>query len=450
MAFVVSEGKLQSSGTRIDMPMVPRLLLGGMSQDYLEIWRKQYAVRATVTFLARNMAQLGLPLYRRVSDNERERVSDHPLQKLINQPNPWTTRYRWIDAIMHDLCIFDLSYWLKAKGPNDASGTGGLRLLRLPPIGVTPRGRNPFFPEYFEFQGQSGRYEFPASEVLFFRGYCGLMGDVGGASPIESLREVLEESWWASVGRAQTVRNGARISGYLKRPPNSPWSDTARDSFKIDWQNQYTSYGPAAGGTPILEDGMEFVPASMTPKDLQYIESRKLTREETAAAYFIPPPMLGLLEHATFSNIVEQHQMLYQDCLGPSIVMVQDEIRLQLIPDFDKSGELYLEFNLQEKLRGDFDKRQDAILRSVGGPYRTRNEGRALENLPPMDDESCDELLQPLNVTQTGDTEPIPAAPAPPMMTQTEKPPPEEGDGEDQAKLNGSRRHNGVTLARKG
>jgi HK97 family phage portal protein len=458
MAFVVSEGALKASSAQLELPRTPRLMLGGLSQDYLEIWRKQYAVKTTVTFLARNVAQLGLPLYRRISDDERERLSDHPLAQLIRQPNPWTNRYRFLDAIVHDLAIFDLSYWLKAKGKADASGPGGLRLLRLPAAGVLPKGKNPFYPEYFEFRGTGGRFEFGADEVLFLRGYSGGMSDVGGVSPIESLREVLEESYWSSVGRAQVVRNGARVSGYLARPANTPWSDGAKESFRGDWQSQYTGYGPGAGGTPILEDGMTFVPASMTPKDLQYVESRRLTREETAAAYFIPPPMLGLLENATFSNITEQHLMLYQDTLGPLLSQIQDEIRLQLVPDFDKSDELYVEFNLADKLRGDFDKRQDAILRSVGAPYRTRNEGRALENLPPMDDPACDELVQPLNVTQTGDTEPIPAEPAPapgaePMMTPTPKPPPppeEEPPKAGNARERRAIRRNGVILAGKG
>jgi HK97 family phage portal protein len=441
----MSQGSLTSSAALPGFyPGSPAsLLLGGFSQDYLQIWRTQYAVRATVTFLARNIAQLGLPLFKRVGDDQRERLYDHPLAKLLREPNPWTTRYRFLDSLVHDMAIFDRSYWLKNRAADDKSGPGGMRLLRLPPMDVTPRGSTPFYPEWFEFHdyygfddsngGYSdygkgpGRYnnygdrhyrgsqDIPASEIVFFRGYCGWLADVGGVSPLESLREILEESYWASVGRSQSMRNGARISGYIQRPADTVWSDEARQTFKKDWQNQYTAYGPQAGGTPILEDGMTFVPASMTPKDLQYVEARKLTREEVAAAYFVPPPMLGLLEHATFSNITEQHLMLYQDTLGPWLSMLQDEIKLQLIPDFDRTDTLYCEFNLADKLRGNFEARQDALVRSVGGPYRTINEGRALENLPPVD--GGDALIQPLNVTQPGDTTPIPAQEPPPPAT---------------------------------
>jgi uncharacterized protein (DUF885 family) len=59
---------------------------------------------------------------------------------------------------------------------------------------------------------------------------------------------------------------------------------------------------------------------------MQYIESRKLSREEAASAYFIPPPMVGILDHATFGNIEEQHKMLYQDTLGPHLQEIQQEM----------------------------------------------------------------------------------------------------------------------------
>lgn len=408
MAFVATSGSVRELSGRLYPTIQQRVVLGGFAQDYLQIWRTQGALRSTVTFLARNVAQLGLPVFRRNGDTERERLYDHPLAKLIRQPNPWTTRYRFLNTLMHDVSIFDRSYWLKSKT------AGQLSLIRLDPVATYPMGGLGFYPEFFEFRGLRATKQYPADQVFFLRGYAGGTADTGGVSPIESLRDVLEESYYSAQSRSQTMRNGARISGYLKRPPEAVWSDTAKTTFKEDWQAQYSGNGPAAGGTPILEDGMDFVPAAMTPKDLQYVESRKLTREEVAAAYFIPPPMLGLLENATFSNIVEQHQMLYSDTLGPTLSDIQDEIVLQLVPDLPDADNVYAEFNLAEKLKGNFEQRQAAIQVSTGAPWLARNEARALDNYPPIDDPAFDVPVQPLNTTQPGDPNPVPAEPAPP------------------------------------
>lgn len=408
MAFVASAGSVQalSRSTRVSFATPSRIQLSSTYYvDYAEIYRSQESVRTVVSFLARNVAQLGLHMFERVGDDDRRRMSDHPMALMLKQPNPWTTKYRFIQALVCDFAIYDRAYWLKTRITPESNG-----LVRIPPQIVTPEGDNWLTPNGFKVDGTSGTRIYKADEVVYFRGY-GLDKDIG-ISPLEALRRTLREEYAAGEMREQVMRNGARMSGYLERPKDAPeWSDTARDRFKRNWQAQYSGAGPGAGGTPILEDGMQFKPVSQTARDLQYIESRKLTREEVAAAYFVPPPMIGILDHATFSNITVQQRMLYTETLGPWLSMIQEEIELQLLKDFEPEPKrFYVEFNLREKLSGAFEERADAIAKAVGGPTMTINEARALDNRPPID--GGDELIRPLNVTQNGNPDPIPAAPA--------------------------------------
>lgn len=405
MAFVASAGSVRSlSRSRISTPT--RIQLSSTySADYAEIWRTQESVRTVVSFLARNIAQLGLHMYERVGESDRRRVQDHPLATMLRKPNPWTSRYRFIQALVCDFAIYDNAYLLKTRVDAETNA-----LVRIPPTLIVPDGTDWLTPSAFKVSGNQGIKVYPADQVVYFRGY-GLEKDAG-ISPLEALRRTLREEWTGSEMREQIMRNGARMSGYLTRPKDAPdWSDNARDRFKNSWQSQYSGSGPGAGGTPILEDGMTFTPVSQTARDLQYIEGRKLTREEVAAAYFVPPPMVGILDNATFSNITEQHKMLYQDTLGPWLTMITEEIELQLLYELEPNPDrFYLEFNLREKLTGSFEERADAIQKAVGGPTMTINEARALDNRPPID--GGDAIIMPLNVTQNGNPDPIPAAPA--------------------------------------
>lgn len=405
MAFVLSQGAVRGLSRPTYVTPQRIFLSTTFAADYLQIWRSQASVRTVVTFLARNIAQLGLPLYERVGDADRKRLQDHPLAVMLRRPNPWTTRYRMINALVHDFAIYDVAFWSKVQVDGQTRA-----LVRIPPSMVRPGGDNWITPEYFEVNGARGKKEIPADQLVYFRGYGG--NEDVGVSPLESLRQTLREEWTGSQMREQIMRNGARASGYIQRPNSKEagsWSKEARDRFKQEWRAQYAGEGPEAGGTPILEDGMEFKPVSQNAKELQYVEGRKLTREEVASAYFIPPPMVGILDHASFSNITEQHKMLYQDTLGPWLSMIQEEIALQLVPDFEPDPDrFYAEFNLREKLSGSFEERQAAITSAVGGPTMTINEARALDNRPPI--EGGDDLIRPLNVTQNGDQNPIPAA----------------------------------------
>lgn len=404
MAYVVSEGQVAALD-RMEKPRSPRLELGLRTFAYGELWRTQQQMRTVVDFLARNIAQIGLPLYRRVSDTDRQRVSDHPLAALVKRPYPRMTRYRLIDSLVHDVAIYDVACWLKVKSPDAGQAAG---LLRLPPSKLEPVGESWIEPEGVKLKGSRGQQTFTLDQLVLFRGYS--PEGVWGTPPAETLRQTLLEEWNATQYRQQLWRNGARIPGTIQRPANAPrWSPRAREEFRSDWNGLYTGDGPGAGGTPILEDGMTFASGGITPQQAEYISARKLTREEVASAYHVPLPMVGILDHATFSNIKEQHQQLYQDCLGPWLTMIQEELALQLVPDFDTSGELYFEFNMAEKMKGTFEEQASVLSTSTGGPWMTRNEARARQNLPAID--GGDELITPLNVLVGGQASPTDSAP---------------------------------------
>ncbi len=103
-SFVVTDGVI----TAVDRPLpvaAPRVqLTGSLMLDYATIWRTQPQVR-TVVVLPRPQhrparpARLRAPVRRPTGSASR----DHPLAVLMAKPNPRTTRYRFIDALVQDL-----------------------------------------------------------------------------------------------------------------------------------------------------------------------------------------------------------------------------------------------------------------------------------------------------------------------------------------------------------
>jgi len=401
MAFVVSSGELAVTGAGVT-PGYAAMPLPAAPWEYETIWRTQPQVRTVIGFLARNIAQLGIHTFRRISDTDRERLSDHPLARLLAAPLPGVTTYRFVERMVADVALYDSWYGIKLRLD------GQLRILPVPPSLIRPYGGNWIRPEYFETAG--GR-DFGVDEVVHIHGYSP-DNLTAGSSPIESLRELLLESSEAAKQRAAMWKGGARLTGVLKRPIDSPeWGDKEKRRFREMWRS-FTQGGGAEGGTPILEDGMEYVPVGFNPEQAQYIEARKLTREEVSAAYFIPPPLIGILDHATYSNIKEQHSHLYQDTLGPWMVMLQQEIAAQILADMPGDNrDVYCEFNIDAKMRGSFEEQAVAASTATGGPWMTRNEIRARNNLPRV--EGGDELIVPMNVTQGGLASPRDTAPEP-------------------------------------
>jgi HK97 family phage portal protein len=412
MGFVVTSGQVQSVDAADDLPFTGAgiTLAPALSMSYEALWRAQPALRTVIGFLARNVAQLGVDPYERVAATDRRKLHDHPLARILERPLPGSdwTKYRLLSQLMHDMCLYDSAYWLKVRADNAVQA-----IVPVPVRLIRPVGRNWLAPEAYRMEGSRGRRDVPPDQVVHFHGY-NPTDPRDGVPPIETLRQILAEEYSASAYREQLWRNGARVAGYVKRPADAPdWSKEARERFGRSWAAQYSGDGPGAGGTPVLEDGMTFETAGVTPKEAQYVESRKLTREECAVAYHVQPVLMGLMEGANFSSVAEIHRWLYQDTLAPYLTQFSQDIECQLLEDLDPgaatSGRVYVEFNLESKLRGSFEEQAAAISASVGGPWMTRDEARALRNLPHID--GADELIVPLNVITGGLASPRDTAP---------------------------------------
>ena len=412
MAVVVSTGTLTEVGN--DWWPIHRhgrvRLYNDYTADYATIYKTQPNVRTCVDFLARNIAQLGLHVFRTVSDTDRERLRDHPLAQVIARPLPpehKVTRYRLIETLLGDLGVFFNAYWLKIR--QDALPVG---LLRIPPQYVSVAGG--LVPSLYEIQMPGLRWDIAPEDIVHFRGYSAESA-VSGLSPLETLRRVLAEEHAAGDYREHFWQNAARMHGVLERPIESPeWSVEARQRFKQEFEALYSG-GESSGKTAILEEGMTWRQVEFNAQESEYMAGRKLTREECARAYHIPPPMVGILDHATFSNITEQTKMLYRDTLGPWLAMIEEEIELQLLPEFGDIDGVYVEFNIEQKLAGSFEEQTAALQSAVGRPWMTANEARARVNLPGL--EEGDTLVTPLNVLTGGQANPRDTAPGSRSLT---------------------------------
>ena len=350
------------------------------------------------------MAQLGIHVYRRLSDTDRVRVHDHPLARLLRQPNAATTRYMWVNEMLQDWCVFGNAYSVKLRRPNR------LELYRVAPPLVAPVGD--LVPRAYVWTLPDGHtLTLPASEVFHLREY-NPEDPLLGLSRLETLRKLLAEDAAARTFREWFWANGAKLAGWISRPKDAPrWTEPQRKQFGDEWRG---FQGPQnAGKTAVLEDGMTFNPVTATARDSELTETRKLTREEVAAAYHIPPAMVGITEAQGYGSLREQHKALYQDTLGPLVALLEGEITRQLLPEFSDADDVYPQVNIMEKLQGSFEEEQCALAVAVGAAYMTRNEARARLNLPRINDATFDVPITRLDTAEGQQTKALPPPVAP-------------------------------------
>lgn len=413
MALLDSLKSLLGLGTRYESvtyvgPTVTEVL--GMSAA--DLYRTQPHLRTVISFRARNIAQLPLPVYQRVSDTDRVRLGsgDDPAAALFAAPNPDMTTYEFLDRLVNDYDLYGVAVW--ALTPSNETKSGWqLRPIAQEWIHATGGG-SAWAPRWIQIirsgSGERVTLENKPGEVpqfVIFHGYD--PGDPAAwSSPVESLKEILAEQIQAWSYRQQVWQRGGRVGAYLTRPANAPvWSDTARTQFARDWKSKWTGKdGPKAGGTPILEDGMELKRIGYSAREDEWSEVAKLSLATVAAVYHTSPTMVGILDNANYANVREFHQMLYTDTLGPFLAMVQQRINTFIVPHIATRPDVYVEFNIAAKLAGSFEEQAAVISASVGAPWMTRNEARARMNLPALP--GGDDIVTPLNVLIGGQASP--------------------------------------------
>lgn len=348
-------------------PWMPPMSSPTWPSAYAGIYSRQLWVFTAVNKLAKAQARLPFPVYRR-KDAGRERVDQHPMARLLANPNPGLTAYglwEWTSSMRN---LYGDAFWYKRR-----DGAGTVReLYPLHPVSMT-----------YDVKTNTWRFDngtlvlesIKPEDLVVFKSFHP-DSTHRGLSPLEPLRSTLENEWSARTATSSFWQRGARPGMALAHP--GTLSDPAIERLRRQ-MDDVASGADKTGVTVVLEEGMKPEVMTLTAEEAQYIETRKLNREEVCAAYDIPPPVLHILDHATFSNITEQMRSMYRDTMGNILPSYEADIDLQIRQAEFPGEDIYAEFLMDEVLRGDFETRQDALNKAT---HMTIAEKRRIENLP--------------------------------------------------------------------
>lgn len=370
----------------------------GMSASRL--YETQPALRSVISFLADNVAGLPLKCYVRQPDGGRERDRDSILARTLQNPNEWSTGHELIRATVSEYLLHEDSLWLTVPGQDKWT------IAVIPHDWTTPKTRDGLEVDYIKIRStyMSGEAKLKPEDFIRFTGWSPY-GSASSSSRIEALKQILSEQISAWNFRNGVWKNGGRVTQWISRPADTPWGEGARDRFAESWKNKFSSdKGTDTGGTPLLEDGMRLETATFNAREAQWAEATKLSREDVCAVYHVNPGLIYHTDATTYASAKDNARALYSDTLAPILDMLEERINAFLVPRLGLDNTHYCEFDLDAKLQGSFEERAQVMQSSVGAPWMTRNEARAMLNLPAID--GGDELVTPLNVLTGGQASP--------------------------------------------
>lgn len=349
------------------------------------------AALACVRVLAESVASLSWIVYERLDNSGKQRAKNHHAYHVLHdRPNPLMTSFAFRERMVKDLLLHGNSYALREYDKN-----GNLQhLWPLAPVAVEPRvalsGREVQY-HITTSKGFDGIYR--SQDVI----HVSALGDgIKGRSVIDYNAGSFALSMAEDAYAQNFFSNGAYPGGVLQSA--KALDDRARGRLRDGWTNAYS--GGGAHKVAVLEDGIEWKPMTVNPKDAMALESRKFQVSDIARMFRVPPHMIADLDRATFSNIEHQSLEFVMHSLRPWLVRIEQEYNYKLFGMERDDGRYFSEFLIDSMLRGDIKSRNEAyaIMRQNG--VINADEWRERENLNPLPDDAGKKYIVQLNMQE--------------------------------------------------
>lgn len=351
--------------------LIDLLNLGGVSSEKLS----EATYFACMKILGESVGKLPLKLLRYDPKLGVEKAYDNPLYDVVGtRPNPYMTATNFWSTVEYNRNEYGNAYvWIKGAGSNQS-----LWILRSDcvEIWVDDKGlwgtRNALW--YLYTDPKTGSlYKLPHDSVLHFRTSSSFDGVTG-----RSVRQILSSTLDGNL-KAQAMLNKAYENGFIGKAVLQYTGELSDANEKLYAKKieQFVS------GTEGLEKiipmafGTNLVPVNTKLADNQFIELKKYSALQIAAAFGIKPNQINDYEKASYASAEAQQLAFYVDTLLYIIKQYEEELSFKLLSEEDRRRGLYFKFNVGAILRADQKTQVESLRTAVQGALYTPNEARA-------------------------------------------------------------------------
>ena len=326
-------------------------------------------VQACIAVIANTISQLPIKLYKRNEGGNVDVIEDDPRAFMLNYDtsDTLTAKMFW-RAMIED-------YFLGKGGFAYLDRRGrfyqGIYYVDEKDVSIGFKNFDPIFKEYMILvQGQQYR---PSQFLKVLRK---THDGMTSRSIVEENPLVLSVAYTELKFELALAKKGGMRRGFLQAKGNLRQEsvDALREGFR-------KLYGDSDEAVVVLNNGIEFSPASATSTELQLNENKASNTEEICKLFGIPASIIG--GSRTGNSMTEDDTRQFTRACVAIMADIECSLNRDLLMESEK-GTYYWAFDTRELTRGSIKERYEAYRIGIEKNFLQIDEVRTMEDMEPL------------------------------------------------------------------
>lgn len=343
--------------------------------------------------LSETMGKLPLKLYQEDKAGGRVRApTDKDMDVLLTRPNPAMTPATFWGTMEANCQHYGNAYaWIQRQLVRTGKYGGKYKVLGYWPmqsdrvtvymddVGIFGNKGNLYY-KYNDPKSEE-EYVFRYDSVLHIKTWLTWDG-VLGRSVQDILKTTITGAGYSQKYLEKLYESGLTASSVLQ------YTGDLEEKLRRKLQDKYNSLlsgAKNAGKVVALPVGMTLSPLTYKLTDAQFLELKKYSALQIAAAFGVKPNQINDYEKSSYANSESQQLAFLVDTMVYRLAQYEQEINYKCLTDEQRSAGYLFKFNEKVLLRADAETQMKTITSAIQNGVYTPNEGRHYLDLPSQD-----------------------------------------------------------------
>ncbi|MGE6513364.1 phage portal protein [Lysinibacillus sphaericus] len=219
---------------------------------------------------------------------------------------------------------------------------------------------------------------FSENEVMHFKTSATFDG-ITGLAIQDILKSTIEGSLESQIFMNNLYKNGLTTKAVLEY--TGDLDDSAKARLRKGFED-FASGSKNSGRVIPVPLGMKLTPLDIKLTDSQFVELKKYSALQTAAAFGIKPNQINDYDKSSYASAEAQNLAFYVDTLLFVVKQYEEEITYKLLSSKLIDQGYFFKFNVGVILRADIKSQMEALAKGVNNGIYSPDEARSYLDLP--------------------------------------------------------------------